>query len=123
MDQDLQALHDVREALGRAKKAGEKLARFTQAEIDRVAKAMCQAGSREAERLARLAVDETGMGIPDSKTLKNRVATDLLWRDIRDVQTVGVLRRDEKAKVIEIGAPMGTVAAVVPTTNPTSTAL
>jgi acetaldehyde dehydrogenase (acetylating) len=123
LDQDLEALQDVRDCLVRARKAGEKLARFTQAEADRVAKAMCMAGSREAERLARLAVEETGMGVVDSKTLKNRVATDLLWKDIRNVQTVGVLRRDERAKVTEIAAPMGTVAAVVPTTNPTSTAL
>lgn len=123
MDNDLKALQDVRDALVRAKKAGEALARFSQAEIDRVAKAMCMAGSREAQRLARLAVEETGMGVVDSKTLKNRVATDLLWKDIRNVQTVGVLRKDEKARVYEIAAPMGTVAAVVPTTNPTSTAL
>ncbi len=122
-DQDLAALQDVRDCLVRAKKAGEKLARFTQGEIDRVARAMCQAGSREAERLARMAVEETGMGIVASKVLKNRCATDLLWKDIRNVQTAGVLRKDEKARVVEIAAPMGTVAAVIPTTNPTSTAL
>lgn len=123
MDQDLEALQDVRDCLARAKKAGERLARFSQAEIDRVCKAMCQAGSREAERLARLAVDETGMGHVRSKVYKNKVATDLLWKDIRNVQTVGVLKRDEQAKVYEIAAPMGTVAAVIPTTNPTSTAM
>jgi len=123
VDADLQALQDVRDMLGRAKKAGEKLGRMSQGEIDRICKAMCIAGSREAERLGKLAVEETGMGVAASKTYKNRVATDLLWRDIKDVKTCGVLRRDEKAKVVEIACPMGPVAAVVPTTNPTSTAL
>ena len=123
IDSDLAALQDVRECLARAKKAGERLARFTQAEIDRVVRAMCMAGSREAERLAKIAVEESGFGIVESKVLKNRVATDLLWKDIRNVQTAGILRRDPKAGVIEIAAPMGTVAAVIPVTNPTSTAL
>jgi acyl-CoA reductase-like NAD-dependent aldehyde dehydrogenase len=123
MDSDLQALQDVRDCLVRAKKAAERLARFSQAEIDRVAKAMCMAGSREADRLARLAVEETGMGIAESKKWKNLVATDLLWKDIRNVQTAGVLRKNEAERVYEIAAPMGPVAAIIPTTNPTSTAL
>ena len=123
MDQDLQALQDVRDALARAKKAQEKLARFTQAEIDRVCKAMCMAGSREAVRMARMAVEETGMGVLESKVHKNRVATDLLWKDIRGLKTVGVISRDDKARVIEIASPMGIVGAVIPTTNPTATAL
>ncbi len=123
MDKDLAALQDVRDALARAKVAAEKLARFSQVEIDRVVKAMCMAASREAERLAKLAVEETGMGIVESKVLKNRVAYASLWKDIRDVQTVGVLGRDDRKRVYEIAAPVGIVAAVVPTTNPTSTAI
>jgi acetaldehyde dehydrogenase (acetylating) len=123
MDQDLSALQEVRDCLARAKKAGEALARFSQAAIDRVCKAMVLAGSREVERLARMAVEETGMGIFESKVLKNHVALALLWKDIRNLQTVGILRKDEKARVYEIAAPMGIVAAVIPTTNPTSTAL
>jgi acetaldehyde dehydrogenase (acetylating) len=123
MDNDLAALQDVRDCLVRAKKAGEKLARFSQAEIDRVVKAMCQAAARETEKLARLAVDETGMGIPESKMLKNGVAYALLWQDLKDLKTVGVIRKDEQKKVYEIACPMGTVAAIIPTTNPTSTAI
>jgi acyl-CoA reductase-like NAD-dependent aldehyde dehydrogenase len=123
VDSDLAALQEVRDLLVRAKKAGEKLGRMTQADVDRIAKAMCMAGSREAERLAKLAVEETGMGVVQSKVYKNRVSTDLLWRDIKDVKTVGILRRDEAAKVVEIACPMGPVAAIIPTTNPTSTAL
>ncbi len=123
MDQDLAALQEVRDCLVRAKKAGEVLARFSQAEVDRICRAMVIAGTREVERLARMTVEETGMGIVESKIQKNHVALALLWKDIRNLQTVGILRRDDAKKVYEIAAPMGTVAAVIPTTNPTSTAM
>lgn len=123
MDKDLQALQDVRDCLRRAKEAGRVLGRMSQAEVDRIARAMCMAGSRAATELAKLAVEETGMGRVESKIAKNRVATDLLWQDIKGIATVGVIERDEARRVLTIAEPMGIVAAVIPTTNPTSTAL
>lgn len=122
MDKDLQALQDVRDCLVRAKAAGKGLEGLSQERIDHICRAMCMAGSREAERLAKLAVEETGMGRAESKVYKNMVATDLLWDSIKDMKTVGVISHDRDSGVVEFAAPMGPVAAIIPTTNPTSTA-
>ncbi|RME73212.1 MAG: aldehyde dehydrogenase family protein [Planctomycetota bacterium] len=123
MDKDLLALQEVRDRLLRAKEAARALRGFSQERVDTICRAMAMAGSREAARLARMAVEETGMGVVRSKEYKNRVASELLWDAIRDMKTVGVIGRDEANGVVELAAPMGTVAAIIPTTNPTSTAI
>src|SRR6476619_2387956 len=84
---------------------------------------MASAASSNAERLARLAVDETGMGVYEHKVIKNRFASDFLLEYILPMQTVGVLREDRTRRVRELAVPMGVVAAIIPTTNPTSTAI
>ena len=85
---------------------------------------MATAASANAERLARLAVDETAMGVYEHKIIKNRFASDFLADYILPMQTVGVLREDRARKVRELAVPMGVVGAIpVPTTNPTSTAI
>ena len=84
---------------------------------------MASAASANAERLARLAVDETGMGVYEHKIIKNRFASDFLADYILPMQTVGVLREDRVRKVRELAVPMGVVGAIIPTTNPTSTAI
>src|SRR5687768_13297792 len=84
---------------------------------------MAAAASANAEHLARLAVDETGMGVYEHKIVKNRFASDVLLEYILPMQTVGVLREDASRKVRELAVPMGVVGAIIPTTNPTSTAI
>lgn len=123
MDRDLAALQEVRDALGRARAARIAMEGASQQAADRWAKAAVDAGRKEAVRLARMAVEETGMGHVTGKTLKNIFATEFTWERIKDLKTAGILRRDEARGVIEVAHPAGVVAAVIPTTNPTSTAL
>jgi acetaldehyde dehydrogenase (acetylating) len=123
LDRDLAALQEVRDSLGRAREARLAMENASQADADRWAKAAVDAGRKEAVRLARMAVEETGMGHVTGKTLKNIFATEFTWGKIKDVKTAGVLNRDDARGVIEIAHPAGVVAAIIPTTNPTSTAL
>lgn len=123
LDKDLAALQEVRDKLKAARDARIALENASQADADRWAAAVARAGKREASRLARIAVEETGIGVVAGKTLKNIFATEFTWEKIKDMKTAGVLRRDDKNKVVEIAHPAGVVAAVIPTTNPTSTAL
>ena len=123
MDRDLQALQEVRDLLEKAKRAQEKLATFNQHRIDRIVYTMCQRGARYARELAELAVEETKMGRVESKVIKNLFCTEYLWEYLKDLKTVGVIGYDEEKQVIEIAVPKGVVAGIIPTTNPTSTAL
>ena len=121
LDQDLQARQEARSLLKQAAVAQEKLARFSQAQLDAIVQAMAEAFMAEAAPLAELAVQETGFGNAVDKTVKNRFASQTLWEAIRDMKTVGVLKQDEQEKLWEVGVPVGVIAAIVPSTNPTST--
>lgn len=123
MDRDLAALQEVRDRLARAREARLIMEQASQEDADRWAKAAADAGRKEAVRLARMAVEETGMGHVTGKTLKNIFATEFTWEKIKAIRTAGVLSRDEARGVIEVAHPAGVVAAIIPTTNPTSTAL
>lgn len=123
LDPDLAALQEVRDAVRRAKAACEALSGWSQADTDRLCEAMARAGAEAAADLARLAVEETGIGRVHYKILKNLAGSELTWASIRDERTVGVLREDPERGLLEIGTPSGVIAGVVPTTNPTSTAL
>src|SRR5262245_8867664 len=116
MDKDLSALQEVRDKLKLARDARVALEKASQADCDRWAAAIAAAGRREASRLARLAVEETGIGVVAGKTMKNIFASEFTWEKIKDMKTAGIIRRDEKNKVIEIAHPAGVVAAVIPTT-------
>src|SRR3990172_6395004 len=83
---------------------------------------MAEAGYHASERLGRLAVEETGYGIPAHKKIKNEFGSRFVWESIRDTKTVGVIRHDPQRRLYEIAWPMGVVVALVPSTNPTSTA-
>jgi acetaldehyde dehydrogenase (acetylating) len=107
----------------RAKLAAPRLAEFTQEQIDRIVGAAADAARARAEEFARLAVEETGYGVVADKIQKNLFASDRVYEFIRPMRTVGVVRRDDEKKVIEIAEPFGVVAAIVPSTNPTSTAI
>lgn len=120
---DALSLEEARTKVELAHAAWLEYARVSQEQADAVVEAVAAAGRAEARRLAQMAVDETGMGNVEDKTAKNLLVTDILPRWMRGMRTLGVLREDAGQRVTEIGVPVGVVAAVCPTTNPTSTAL
>ena len=122
-DRDLASIHEARALARRAYEARPILAERSQEQIDAIVDAMAAAVTPHAEALARLAVEETGYGVVADKIEKNLFASEKVYRFIRPMKTVGVIRRDEARRVIEIAEPFGVVAAVVPSTNPTSTAI
>jgi acetaldehyde dehydrogenase (acetylating) len=122
-DRDLTSIHEARTLVRKAKGAAAPLGELSQDQIDRIVDAMAQAVTPHAEALARLAQEETGYGVVADKVQKNRFASEKVYQFIRPMKTVGVIRRLEDKKVIEIAEPFGVVAAIVPSTNPTSTAI
>ena len=122
-DRDLTSISEARTLARRARQAQQELAEFSQERIDALIDAMAAAVAPQAEALAQLAVEETGYGVIADKVQKNLFAAERVYRFIRPMRTVGVLQRLEDRKVIEIAEPFGVVAAVVPSTNPTSTAI
>src|SRR6266851_9937740 len=122
-DRDLASIAEARALAKRAKQAWLELAEFSQNQIDTVVDAMAQAATQQAEAFARLAVEETGYGVVADKIQKNLFASQKVYDFIRPMKTVGVVARHEDKRVVEIAEPFGVVAAVVPSTNPTSTAI
>jgi len=121
LDKDLAARQEARLLCRQADAAQEKLASFDQTQLDRIVEAMAQAFSAAAVELAELAVRETGFGNAEDKVIKNRFASQTVAAAIRDMKTVGVLKELPGEKLWEIGVPVGLIAAIVPSTNPTST--
>ena len=122
-DRDLASVQEARTLVQRARLAAPILAEFSQEQIDRIVDAVALAARPRAEEFARLAVEETGFGVVADKIQKNLFASDRVYEFIRPMKTVGVIARDEAKKVFEIAEPFGVVAAIVPSTNPTSTAI
>jgi acetaldehyde dehydrogenase (acetylating) len=122
-DRDLASIQEARALVRRAKAAAAPLGECSQEQIDAIIDAMAQAATAQAEALARLAHEETGYGVVADKIQKNLFGSQKVHRFIRPMKTVGVIRRLEDRKVIEIAEPFGVVAAIVPSTNPTSTAI
>src|SRR3989441_4795724 len=122
-DRDLTSIAEARALAQRAKRAWLELAEFSQDRIDAVVDAMAGAATQQAEAFARLAVEETGYGVVADKIQKNLFASQKVYNFIRPMKTVGVVARHEDKRVVEIAEPFGVVAAVVPSTNPTSTAI
>ncbi len=122
-DKDLVSIQEARAKVEKAYAAFQQYRRFTQEQVDAVIDRMAAAARANAERLARLAVEETGYGNVRDKTAKNLLCSDLLHQAIRPLKTVGIVREDREQKVLEIAEPVGVVAAILPTTNPTSTAI
>ncbi len=120
-DKDLAARQEARHLCAQAEKAQQVLGRMSQAQLDHIVQAVSQRFATAAQELAVLAAEETGFGNAHDKETKNRFASQTLWQAIRDMKTVGILREDPKNKLWEIGVPVGVIAAIVPSTNPTST--
>jgi acetaldehyde dehydrogenase (acetylating) len=122
-DRDLTSISEARTLARRAKAAAPALAELSQTQIDAIVDAMAAAVTPQAEPLARLAHEETGYGVVADKIEKNLFASQKIYNFIRPMKTVGVIARFDDRKVIEIAEPFGVVAAIVPSTNPTSTAI
>jgi acetaldehyde dehydrogenase (acetylating) len=120
---DLISMQEARDLVARAQVAQTQLAELSQDCIDALVDAMALAGQPHCEALAQLAHEETGFGVVADKVRKNRFAAETVYQFIKPMKTVGVLRRIEATRVVEIAEPFGVVAAVIPTTNPTSTAI
>lgn len=122
VDNDLLALQEMREAVKAANKAQKEYMNFTQEQVDKIVKAAADAAYKASERLGKLAVEETGMGVAEHKKIKNEVGSRDVYESIKNLKSVGVVAEDRASKVVEIAAPFGVVAGIIPTTNPTSTA-
>ena len=121
LDKDLMARQEARAAAKAAKEAQHILADLSQEQLDAIVEAIAKAFSREAAMLADMAVRETGFGNVEDKIIKNRFASETVAEAIRGMKTVGLLREVPGKKLWEIGIPVGVIAAIVPSTNPTST--
>ena len=121
LSKDLLSRQEVRELVEKADKAGKILSKMSQEQIDAIVKAMAEAGEKHAEDLGRMAVEETGFGNPGDKAQKNIFASKNVYNAVKDIKTMGILRRDMEKKVWDVGVPVGVIAAIAPSTNPTST--
>jgi acetaldehyde dehydrogenase (acetylating) len=121
VDKDLVSVQQARDLVEAAHRAQAEVAQFDQAKIDRICEAMAKGALRESARLGAMAVEETGYGIPDDKREKNRFAAEDVWNYFRGLRTKGVV--SESKDVVEIASPRGVVAGIIPSTNPTSTAI
>ena len=122
-DSDLLAIQEARSLARSAEKAQEIFSSFDAEQIDKVLKNMVKAAVENSERLAKMAVEETGFGKVKDKILKNRLASVDLYDYIKDMKTVGVICEDKVRKVTEIAEPVGVILGIIPSTNPTSTAI
>jgi len=123
LDQDLLSTYRVRRLVERCRNAQREFSSYTAAKVDQICEAIADAAYRESERLGLMAHNETGYGDPANKTLKNQHASRGVWESIKHIRTVGVVARDGVNKITTIAEPMGVIAALTPSTNPTSTAI
>jgi len=122
-DKDLVSIQEVRSLVDTAKQAQAKYSKYSQQEIDIIVKSMAEAVEKEAVRLAKMAADETGFGIWKDKVVKNIFASKMVYDHIKDMKTVGIINEDKEKKIIEVASPVGIIAALIPSTNPTSTTI
>lgn len=122
-DPDLISLQEVRTKVEKAWAAAQRFRAFSQEQVDAIVERMAEAARGHSERLAQMAVEETHYGNAKDKLGKNMLAAERLPAELRGMKTIGVLRERAEDKVTEFAVPMGVVAAILPTTNPTSTAI
>jgi acetaldehyde dehydrogenase (acetylating) len=123
MDSDLISIQEARDLAANAQEAQRLWAKASQTDIDRVCAVMAQAAFSASGRLGQMAHDETGFGVPEHKKLKNEFGSMAVWESIKDIRTAGVINVDSVRGVTEIAWPVGVVAALTPSTNPTSTVM
>jgi acetaldehyde dehydrogenase (acetylating) len=123
VDKDLQSVQEARTLLKAAHEAWTRFEQFTEDQVERILLDMSKAAIAHAEPLAKIAVEETGYGTVEHKTLKNLFCADEVYRAIRPMKTVGIVNDDKEKKVFEVASPIGVIAAIIPSTNPTSTTI
>ncbi len=123
LDQDLRSIQEARNLTARAFEAWKVWSTATQEQVDRVCAAMAKVAVDASERLGRDAHRETGFGVPEHKRLKNLFASHNVWESIKAVKTVGVIHHDPERRIYDIAWPVGVIAALTPSTNPTSTVM
>ncbi|MBK7104209.1 MAG: aldehyde dehydrogenase family protein [Ignavibacteriae bacterium] len=122
LDKDIRSTQEVRNLVAKAKAAQLEFKHFNQTQVDKIVKAMADAGFDASERLAKMAHQETGFGKWEDKIVKNQFGSRDVYNSIKDLKTVGIIDIRENGKIVKIAEPMGVVAALIPSTNPTSTA-
>lgn len=122
-DSDLRSIQQAREMAVAARDAQRIWATATQDQVDNVCQVMADAAYAASERLGRMASEETGYGVPEHKKLKNQFGSRAVWESIKNVKTVGIIDHDPVRRIYKIAWPMGVIAALVPSTNPTSTVM
>ena len=123
MDKDLESIQQARSLVDQAFQAQAQLSQFSQDQVDAVVQRMAEAGLGAAEKLARMAVEETGYGNCPDKILKNKFGAEFVHKAIKDLKTVGIVHEDPEKGILEIASPVGVIAAIIPSTNPTSTTI
>ncbi len=123
VDKDLLSIQEARALVRAARKAQADFSQLAQERVDAVVKAVAEAAAAKAEELAALAVEETGFGKVQDKKTKNILASERLLAAIKDMKTIGVVNEDKAHKLIEIAVPVGVIAGIIPSTNPTSTVI
>ena len=117
------SVETLQKALERVRKAQEEFSKFSQEKVDEIFKSAALAANRARIPLAKMAVEETGMGIVEDKVIKNHYASEYIYNKYKDTKTCGVIEEDNSYGTKIIAEPIGVIAAVIPTTNPTSTAI
>ena len=117
------SVEKLEEAIARTREAQKKFATFTQEQVDKIFLAAASAANKARIPLAKMAVEETGMGIVEDKVIKNNYASEYIYNAYKNTKTCGVIEEDKAFGIKKIAEPIGVVAAVIPTTNPTSTAI
>ncbi|MGL4568931.1 MAG: aldehyde dehydrogenase family protein, partial [Fusobacteriaceae bacterium] len=123
MDKDLLSIQEVRDLVRDSKKAQKIYSNFSQEEIDKLVYEVSMDVRKHNVRLAKLANEETGFGKWEDKVIKNRFASIDCYEYIKDMKTVGIISEDKKNKIWDVGVPMGVIAGLIPSTNPTSTTI
>ena len=117
------SVETLEKAIERVRNAQKKFAEYTQEQVDAIFKAAASAANKARIPLAKLAVEETGMGIVEDKVIKNHYASEYIYNAYKNTKTCGVIEEDTEYGIKKIAEPIGVIAAVIPTTNPTSTAI
>lgn len=123
LDYDLSSIQQARNLARKAKAAQVLFAEYTEQEIDKILVAMVDTVKKNAESLARMAVEETGFGVVEHKIVKNLFASKEVYEYIKDIKTTGIIKEDSERRVIEAAVPVGVVAGITPSTNPTATVI
>jgi len=123
IDRDLCSIQETRDLLRKAVEGQAKLAKMSQAQVDAICQVIKDAALDNASRLAKMAHEETGFGKAEDKAIKNYFAAQVVYDYVKDMKTVGIINNDEQRHVFEVAVPVGVIAALIPSTNPTSTVI